>query len=230
MDEDTAALVAMLRTTRRAPMRLDLARRLAEKRDPELAPVLLELLDSANDARVVPVVTVAISGLQALGAVVAPYAQTILEDRGDPRRAFMPLLIASALGESAASILMAALYDEEIEVAINAATQLGQIRSEQAFEPLRYVLADEEAPAQLRGVAAAALGASRDPRALPILAELSATDDPDLLAGAIDGLADLRDPAGAVYLERILARPNLDETTNRAVRLGLLAMERYRSR
>jgi HEAT repeats len=230
MDEDTAALVAMLHTTRRAPMRLELTRKLAEKRDPDLAPVFLELLDSANDARIVPVVTAAIGGLQALGAAVAPYAQTILADPLDPRRAFMPLLIASALGENAAPVLIAALRDQDVDVAVNAATQLGQIRSDQAFGPLSSLLADEDRPALLRGVAAAALGSSRDPRALSILAELSRTDDPDLLAGAIDGLADLRDPAGAEYLEQILTRPNLDENTNRAVRLGLLAMERYRSR
>jgi HEAT repeat protein len=230
MDEDTAALVDMLRATRRAPLRLELARQLAEKRDPSLAPVLLELLDAANDARIVPVVTVAIAGLQALGSAVAPYARDILHDRQDPRRSFMPLLLASALGEGAAPALIATLADDDVEVAVNAATQLGQIRSVESFEPLYSILVDEAKPAALRGVAAAALGASRDPRALPILAALSSTENPDLLAGAIDGLSDLRDPAGAEYLERILARPRLDENTNRAVRLGLLAMERYRSR
>jgi HEAT repeat protein len=211
-------------------MRLELARQLAEKRDPHLAPVLLELLDSANDARIVPVVTVAIDGLQALGAAVAPYALDILHDHLDPRRPFMPLLLASALGERAVPILIDALDDDNAEVAINAATQLGQLRSRRAFEPLRALLDDERKPNTLRGVAAAALGASRDPRALPLLAELSTTNDPDLLAGAIDGLSDLRDPAGAGILEAILARPHLDANTNRAVRLGLLAMERYRSR
>jgi hypothetical protein len=230
MDEDTAALVEMLRATRRAPMRLELTRQLAEKRNPDLAPVLLELLDTANDARIVPVVTAAIAGLQAIGAAVAPFAIEILKSSDDPRRPFMPLLLASALGSNAAPILIAALDDANVDVAVNAATQLGQIRSEEAFAPLRSLLANISRPATLRGVAAAALGASRDPRALAILAELSTTDDKELLAGAIDGLSDLRDPAGAEYLEAILDRDDLDENTNRAVRLGLLAMERYRQR
>jgi len=92
-----------------------------------------------------------------------------------------------------------------------------------------YAIAqDLERPPALRGVAAAALGSLRDLRALPFLAGLAGETDPELLAGAIDGLADLRDPAGIPYLEAILERPDLDARTNRAVRLGLLAMERYR--
>jgi HEAT repeat protein len=211
-------------------MRLEAARQLAEKRDPELAPVLLELLDATNDARIVPVVTVALSGLQAIGEPIAPLVSAIFDGPADPRRVFMPLLLASTLGERAVPRLIEALRDENQEVAINAATQLGQLGAAEAFEALLALFQDQNASAALRGVAAAALGALRDPRALPILAELSTTEDPDLLAGAIDGLSDLRDPAGAEYLEAILDRPDLDENTNRAVRLGLLAMERYRLR
>ncbi len=113
-------------------------------------------------------------------------------------------------------------------VAVNAATQLGELRSSDAFEPLLALAQDMYQPVTLRGVAAAALGSLRDVRALPFLAGLASETDPDLLAGAIDGLADLRDPAGIPYLEAILERPDLDARTNRAVRLGLLAMERYR--
>jgi HEAT repeat protein len=140
----------------------------------------------------------------------------------------MPLLLASAYGEGASPRLIEALHDPQIEVRINAATQLGLLRTPRAFEPLLALVQNEGEDHAVRGVAAAALGALRDPRALPILAELSKTDDPDLLAGAIDGLADFRDPAGIPYLEAILDRPALDERTERAVRLGLLAMERYR--
>jgi HEAT repeat protein len=140
----------------------------------------------------------------------------------------MPLLLASALGERAAPRLIEALGDAEVDVAINAATQLGQLRSLSAFEPLRDLLNDRNAPLALRGAAAAALGATRDTRALAILAPLTTTSETELLAGAIDGLADLRDPLGAPYLEAILDRQDIAETTTRAVRLGLLAMERYR--
>jgi HEAT repeat protein len=228
MDDESQALIDMVRTSRRPSMRLEAARQLADKRDPDLAPVLLELLDPTNDARIIPVVTVAIAGLQATGEAIAPLATDILDGPPDSRRVFMPLLLASVLGERAVPRLINALRDPVQDVAVNAATQLGQMRSVNAFEPLLDLLRDTTAPTALRGVAAASLGALRDPRALPILAELSATADPELLAGAIDGLSDLRDPAGAEYLEAILDRPDLDANTNRAVRLGLLAMERYR--
>lgn len=230
MDEDALALVDLVRTARRPSMRLEAARQLAEKRDPELTPILLELLDPTNDARIVPVVTVALSGLQAIGEPITPYVMELFDGPADPRRVFMPLLLGAALGKRAVPRLIEALQDENQDVAINAATQLGQLGAVEAFEPLLTLLQDQNLPAALRGVAAAALGALRDPRALPILAELSTTHDPELLAGAIDGLSDLRDPAGAEYLEAILDRPSLDENTNRAVRLGLLAMERYRLR
>ena len=107
--------------------------------------------------------------------------------------------------------------------------RLGLLRAADAFEPLLDLLRDPAAPSSLRGAAAAALGASRDGRALPILVELLAAPDRDILAGAIDGLADLRDPAGAPHLEKLLERTDLDPSTERAIRLGLLAMERYRS-
>jgi HEAT repeat protein len=117
-----------------------------------------------------------------------------------------------------------------VAVRTNAATQLGQLGASEAFEPLLAVVEDEAQPGQVRSAAASALGALRDRKALPVLARLSRVTDPELLAGSIDGLAELRDPAGIPYLEAILEREDLDERTNRAVRLGLLAMERYRDR
>jgi HEAT repeat protein len=165
-----------------------------------------------------------------MGPQIAALLLAILADRDDPRRVFMPLLLAETLGEGAVTHLIQALGEPHIDVRINAATQLGQLASPAAFEPLLGLLEDQTQPANVRGVAAAALGALRDRRALPILAALSESPDPDLLAGAIDGLADLRDPAGIPYLEAILERDDLDEAINRAVRLGLLAMERYRER
>jgi len=211
-------------------MRLEAARQLAMSHNLRAAPVLLAALEESSDPRVVPVVTVALEGLEALGAELAPLLFPILEDATDPRRVFMPLLLRASLGEAAVPHLVEALNDAQPAVAINAATQLGQVRSPDSFAPLLALAQDPARPASVRGVAAASLGNLRDARALPFLAGLTDTDDPDLLAGAIDGLADLRDPAGIPFLESILERPGIDPRIVRAVRLGLLAMERYRER
>jgi HEAT repeat protein len=228
MDEETEALVTMLRASRRPSIRLEAVRRLAELRDPELAPVLLECLRDADEPRNVPVITAALAALQHLGPPVAVPALALLADRSDRRRVFMPLLLASALGPNAVPSLLAAVGDEDLDVAINAATQIGQLRAAEAFPQLLAVAENPKAPSALRGASAAALGALRDQRALPFLIGLLQAPDSDLLSGAIDGLADLRDPEGAPYLEKLLERPDLGERTQRAVRLALLAMERYR--
>jgi len=229
MDEEIAVYSEMLRTSRRAPMRLEAARVLASARDIQAAPALLDALEESNDPRVIPVVTAAIEGLQLLGPPLAPLLLSIFESRDDRRRVFIPLLLRASLGAAAVPRLIEALGDPVQAVAVNAATQLGDLRSPEAFEPLLALAQDLNQPVTLRGVAAAALGALRDIRALPFLAGLADETDPELLAGAIDGLADLRDPAGIPHLEAILERPDLDVRTNRAVRLGLLAMERYRN-
>ncbi|HVC79123.1 MAG TPA: HEAT repeat domain-containing protein [Chloroflexota bacterium] len=230
MDPEIAALTDLLRTSKRGPMRLEAARQLALRRSLEAAAPLLAALEESNDPRIVPVVTVALEGLETIGPDLAPLLLPILEDSADPRRVFVPLLLRAALGEAAVPRLVEALSDRQPAVAINAATQLGQLRSPESFAPLLALAQDESQPSAVRGVAAASLGNLRDSRALPFLAGLVDTDDPELLAGAIDGLADLRDPAGIPYLEAVLERPNLDPRINRAVRLGLLAMERYRER
>jgi HEAT repeat protein len=228
MDEELALLIEMLQTTRRPAMRLELARQLAERRAPEAATSLLDLLEDSSDPRVVPVVTVALEGLLALGPAIAPRVAACLDGAADRRRKFMPLLLAAALGDAAIPRLLAALDDPEQEVQVNAATQLGRLDPQQAFAPLLAVMSDPGRPGPVRSAAASALGSLKDRRALPVLAALSRTDDPELLAGAIDGLAELRDPAGIPYLEALLERRDLDERTTRAIRLGLLAMERYR--
>jgi HEAT repeat protein len=228
MDEELAAFSEMLRTSRRAPMRLEAARMLAAARTMEAAPALLDALEESNDPRVIPVVTAALEGLQLLGPPLAPMLLRILDGQDDHRRVFVPLLLGASLGAGAVPRLVEALSDPNAAVAVNAATQLGELRAVAAFEPLLALAQDTEQSTALRGVAAAALGSLRDQRALPFLARMAGETDPDLLAGAIDGLADLRDPAGIPYLEAILERPDLDARTNRAVRLGLLAMERYR--
>jgi HEAT repeat protein len=210
-------------------MRLEAARALAAAHDIEAAPALLDALEDSSDPRVIPVVTAALEGLQQLGPPLAPLLFPILDSRDEPKRVFIPLLLRTSLGTGAVPRLIEALRDANPAVAVNAATQLGELRSPEAFAPLLALAQDTEQPVTLRGVAAAALGSLRDLRALPFLAGLSGETDPELLAGAIDGLADLRDPAGIPYLEAILERPGLDARTNRAVRLGLLAMERYRT-
>ncbi len=228
MDEESALLIEMLQSTRRPAMRLALARQLAERRTPDAAAALLDLLEDSSDPRVVPVVTVALEGLLALGPAIAPLVAARLDDLEDRRRKFMPLLLAAALGDAAIPRLLAALDDSEQEVQVNAATQLGRLDPQQVFAPLLAVVSNPSRPGPLRSAAASSLGSLKDRRALPVLAALSRTEDPDLLAGAIDGLAELRDPAGIPYLEELLERPGLDERTTRAIRLGLLAMERYR--
>src|SRR5579862_1535791 len=100
MDEEVALLIEMLRTTRRPSMRLELARRLADRGAPEAAATLLDLLEESSDPRVVPVVTVALEGLMALGPAIAPLVEARLDDPRETRRAFMPLLLASALGDA----------------------------------------------------------------------------------------------------------------------------------
>lgn len=230
MDTETAALIELVRSTRRPQMRETAVRQLAERMDPEAAPALLDLLEQSNDARVVPIVTAALSGLQRLGPDIAPLLLERFDAGTERERPFLPLLLAATLGPSAEQRLLDALHDRQLDVRINAATQLGSLRAQGAFQPLLTLLLDPQEPLALRGVAAAALGALRDPRALPILIDLVDAEEPELLAGAIDGLADLRDPAGIPVLERVLERPGLDERTTRALRLGLLAMERYRSR
>src|SRR5260370_41168768 len=94
MDDETSALVDLLRTSRRPSLRQEAARQLAAKLDPNLAPFLLEALDPSSDALVIPVVTVAITGLQALGDAIAPEVTAILDGPPDRRRVFMPLLLA----------------------------------------------------------------------------------------------------------------------------------------
>ena len=162
IDQETAALIELLRTSRRPTMREMAVRQLAERRDPAAAEALLGVLDTANDPRVVPVVTAALGGLQALGPSIAPQILAILANRADPRRVFMPLLLGAALGEAATPRLIEALRDEDPDVRINAATQLGQLRSPAAFEPLLALLGDVAAGSTLRGVAASALGTLRD--------------------------------------------------------------------
>lgn len=230
MQEETAAAIAMLGASKRPHMRELAVRRLAELKDPDAIPALLGELRESTDPRSIPTITAALSALQGMGAPVSVHAIAILDDSGDPRRAFMPLLLASTAGGEAVPRLIAALDDPQESVRVNAATQLGVLRDPRAFAPLLALVQDAERDDAIRGVAAAALGALGDARALPVLEKLAASPSPDLLAGAIDGLADLRDPAGIPHLEAILERPGLDERTDRAVRLALLAMERYRER
>jgi HEAT repeat protein len=230
MDDETTALLEILHTSRRPSLRLEAVRQLAASEDTRSIPALLQVLDDADDPRSVAVVTAAVTALQHMGAAPAAHILAALDEQGGNRRQFMPLLLASSLGRVAVPRLVLALRDRDVEVAVNAATQLGQLRMPEAFEPLLDVVRDAVAPPALRGAAAASLGALRDRRALSILVGLLSAPEKELLAGAIDGLADLRDPDGIPYLEEVLERPNLDQATERAIRLGLLAMERYRSR
>jgi len=133
MNADTAALIEMIHMTRRAQMREAAVRQLAERADPDAAPALLELLEDSNDPRIVPVVTTALAGLQRLGLPIAPLILGVLDGPSDRRRPFMPLLLASALGVESVPRLLQALDDSQLEVRINAATQLGELRDLRAL-------------------------------------------------------------------------------------------------
>ncbi len=228
MDDDTAALIDILRTSHRPALRLEAVRQIAAANAVEAVPALLAVLDDAADPRSLSVVTAALTTIQQMGPAAAPHIEEGLRRNFGNHRQFMPLLLASSLAGQSFPLLSGMLCDPDLEVAVNAATQLGQLRLAAAFDPLVAVVRDDSAAAALRGAAAAALGALRDPRALPVLIELLDAPEREILAGAIDGLSDLRDPAGAPHLERLLERRDLDQSTERAVRLGLLAMERYR--
>src|SRR6266704_1674150 len=111
MDEETAALIELLQSTRRAQMREAVVRQLADRADPDAALALLDLLEDSNDPRVIPIATAALGGLQRLGPAIAPLALAVLDGPPDKRRPFMPLLLASALGEAATPRLIEALHD-----------------------------------------------------------------------------------------------------------------------
>ena len=69
---------------------------------------------------------------------------------------------------------------------------------------------------------------SGSPAAYDVLAPLLGSHDPSLVAGAIDGLAELGDPRAAPLIQALLAAGRLDERTARGARLALISLRARR--
>jgi HEAT repeat protein len=140
----------------------------------------------------------------------------------------VPRLLVSAVGAAAVPVLVGLLDDADDEVAMNAATALGSLRDPAIAAPLQAIVDDPSRPSLLRGVAASALGMSGSSAAYDVLAPLLGSHDPSLVAGAIDGLAELGDPRAAPLIQALLAAGRLDERTARGARLALISLRTRR--
>src|SRR5207248_5753844 len=199
-----------------------------ERGDPRaVEPLLAQIEDTADPFRV-PVITAALEALARLGAMAEPALLRLVQDRGDVRRRFAPRLLVSARGADAAPLLVTLLNDADDEVAMNAATALGSLRDPAFAAPLQSILDDPSRPSLLRGVAASAVGMSGSPAAYDVLAPLLGAHDPSLVAGAIDGLAELGDPRAVPLLQALLTAGRLDERTARGARLALISLRTRR--
>ena len=228
-DDEVAMLIATLQSRRGGPtVRAQAARMLGERGDPRaVEPLLAQIEDTADPFRV-PVITAALEALARLGATAEPALLRLMQDRGDVRRRYAPRLLVSARGADAAPILVELLNDVDDEVAMNAATALGSLRDPAFAAPLQAILDDPSRPSLLRGVAASALGMSGSPEAYDVLAPLLGAHDPSLVAGAIDGLAELGDPRAAPLIQALLTAGRLDERTARGARLALISLRTRR--
>lgn len=224
-DDQVPALLEMLGLRRGGPgLRAQAARSLGELGDPRAIGPLLDQIEDTADPFRLPVVTAALEALPRFGAALEPALRRILDDPADFRRRYVPRLWLSALGPAAAPELVALLSDADDEVAMNAATALGMLRTPEQAPALRGVLDDATRPSLLRGVAASALGMTGSPEAYEALAPLVGSDDPNLVAGAIDGLAELGDARAIPLLQALLAAGRLDERTTRGARLALISL------
>ncbi|HZS91072.1 MAG TPA: HEAT repeat domain-containing protein [Chloroflexota bacterium] len=227
--KDRDALIATLQRKRAGPaVRAQAAHLLAEMGDPTAIAPLLEQVEDTTDPFQIPVVAAVLESIPRFGDAAVPHLEAILRDRADPRRHYVPRLLATIRGGAAAATLRALLDDENLDVAINAATALGLLRDPACGPALRALLDDATRPASLRGVAASALGMSGALGAYDALAPLAGSGDPDLVAGAIDGLAELGDARAVPLLKALLAAGRLDERTARGVRLALISLQNRR--
>jgi HEAT repeat protein len=227
-DDEVAMLIATLQSKRGGPaVRAQAARMLGELGDPRaVEPLLAQIEDTADPFRV-PVITAALEAIPRLGAA-EPALLRLLEDRADARRRYVPRLLVSAVGAAAAPVLVGLLDGADDEVAMNAATALGSLRDPAFAPPLRALVDDPSRPSLLRGVAASALGMSGSSAAYDVLAPLLGSHDPSLVAGAIDGLAELGDPRATPLIQALLAADRLDERTARGARLALISLRTRR--
>ena len=223
--DEIALLIATLGSRRGGPgTRAHAARMLGESRDPRAIAPLLDTIEDTGDPYKTPVVMAALDALPLFGDALEPALQRILSDPADFRRRYVPRLLMSARGGDAAPTLLSLLDDSDDEVAMNAATGLGSLHDPTYTAPLRAIVTDPARPPLLRGVAASAVGMSGGPDAYDTLAPLVGSHEQSLVAGAIDGLAELGDPRAIPLIQALLASNRLDERTTRGAKLALISM------
>lgn len=165
---------------------------------------------------------------RALGARNEPRATRALADslRGDPFWA-VRAEAAKALGEqrvsAALAMLSSAPRDADPHVRRAVAGALGRFREAQAADHLLAWIAEGDPSYLVEAELRRALGATRDPRALEVLAR-SAREDAGswgdvVRTGAVDGLGQLHDPGVVPLLSSLLA----DVTTSPSVRRAAVA-------
>lgn len=223
--DEVEMLIATMQSKRGGPaVRAQAARMLGDLGDPRAVEPLLGQIEDTADPFKVPVVTAALDAIPRFGAAAELPLLRLLEDRADFRRRYVPRLLVAARGAAAAPVLLGLLRDADDEVAMNAATSLGSLRDPAHAAALRDIMADEALPSLRRGVAASALGMSGGPDSYDALAPLLGAHDASLVAGAIDGLAELGDPRAIPLMQALLASGRLDERTTRGARLALISL------
>ncbi len=228
-DDQIPMLIATLGSRRGGPgARAQAARMLGASGDPRAIDPLLDTIEDTGDPYRVPVVTAVLDALPRFGEALEPALLRILDDPADFRRRYVPRLLVSARGTAAAPTLLRLLDDGDDEVAMNAATGLGSLHDDAYTAPLRAVVADHARPMLLRGVAASAVGMSGGRDAYDTLAPLLGSGEQSLVAGAIDGLAELGDPRAAPLIQAVLSAGRLDERTARGAKLALISMRARR--
>lgn len=225
MTDDVDMLIATLQSKRGGPaVRAQTARMLGELGDPRAIEPLLGQIEDTADPFKVPVVTAVLEAIPRFGAAVVPALLRVLEDHGDLRRHYVPRLLVTASGAEAAPTLLELLRDEDDEVAMNAATALGYLHDPAHAGPLRAIADDPTNSSLRRGVAASALGGSGGPGVYDALIPLLSSGDQHLVAGALDGLAELGDPRAIPLIQGLLAAGRLDERATRGAKLALISL------
>ena len=225
-DDDTVSmLIATMRSKRGGPgTRSMAARALGEEGDPRaIEPLLDEIQDTADPFKT-PVVTAVLEALPRFGDALEPPLLRLLDDPDDFRRRYVPRLLVSARGAASAPTLVALLADGDDEVVMNAATSLGSLRDPAYAAALRALVDDPTRPSLVRGVAASALGMIGDAAAYDALAALLGAGEGNLVAGAIDGLAELADPRAIPLIQGLLAVGRLDQRAARGATLALISL------
>lgn len=225
MSDAADMLIATLQGRRGGPaVRAQAARMMGELGDARAIEPLLGQIEDTADPFKVPIVTAVLEAIPRFGAAVVPALRRILADSGDFRRRYVPRLLVSAIGAEAAPALTGLLGDADDEVAMNAAMALGYLRDPAHAAALRAVVDDVSCSTPRRGVAASALGMSGGPNAYDALASLLGAHDPSLVAGALDGLAELRDPRAIPLIQALLASGRLDDRAARGAKLALISL------